>query len=279
MNTEKMRLDKLLAQKDYFSSRSKAKRAIMAGEVKVDDRVIDKAGTRVSVEAEIEVAEKQRFVSRGGKKLQAALEEFKIDPEGKTALDIGSSTGGFTDCLLQNGAEEVYAVDTGTNQLAWKLRSDSRVEVYEQTNFRYLQPDKLAQKFDLLVIDVSFISLTLLLPNAVDFMKSGAEMVALIKPQFEAGPENVKDGGVVRDPEVHNEVINKVIQCGKENDLKPLQLTFSPIRGSKSKNVEYLLYARYEPGLETDDKTAQSLTKKDINQVVDEAYRDFKRGG
>lgn len=279
MNTEKMRLDKLLAQKDYFSSRSKAKRAIMAGEVKVDDRVIDKAGTRVSVEAEIEVAEKQRFVSRGGKKLQAALEEFKIDPEGKTALDIGSSTGGFTDCLLQNGAEEVYAVDTGTNQLAWKLRSDSRVEVYEQTNFRYLQPDKLAQKFDLLVIDVSFISLTLLLPNTVDFMKSGAEMVALIKPQFEAGPENVKDGGVVRDPEVHNEVINKVIQCGKENDLKPLQLTFSPIRGSKSKNVEYLLYARYEPGLETDDKTAQSLTKKDINQVVDEAYRDFKRGG
>lgn len=279
MSSDKMRLDKLLAREEFFSSRSQAKRAIMAGEVKVDQEVIDKAGTRVSVDAEIEVAEKQRFVSRGGKKLLAALQEFNIDPQGRAALDIGSSTGGFTDCLLQHGAAEVYAVDTGTNQLAWKLRDDSRVKVHEQTNFRYLEPESLEKKFELVVVDVSFISLTLIIPNAVKFMKTGAEMVCLIKPQFEAGPENVNAGGVVRDPVIHKEVIKKILKCGRENDLLPLQLISSPLQGSKSKNIEYLLYSLYDPE-STDNGSAdcKTLTAKEINQVVDEAYRDFKRG-
>ncbi len=279
MSSNKKRIDKLLVEKDYFSSRSKAKRAIMAGEVKVNQQIIDKAGTRVAVDAEIEVEEKQRFVSRGGQKLLEALEKFSVDPGGKTALDIGSSTGGFTDCLLQHGTEEVYAVDSGTNQLVWKLRDDPRVNVYEQTNFRYWQPDNLGNYFDLVVIDVSFISLTLILPNAVNFMKSGAELISLIKPQFEAGPENVQDGGVVRDTKIHKKVIDKVLQCSRENFLLPVNLTFSPIRGRKSKNIEYLLYACYQPGKEDIAIQAEkNISEKDINRVINEAYRDFKRG-
>ncbi len=269
MSTDKMRLDKLLASRGYFSSRSKAKRAIMAGEVRVDQELIDKAGTEVSVDADIDVEEKQRFVSRGGKKLKEALEKFEVDTEGRVVLDVGSSTGGFTDCLLQGGASEVYAVDSGTNQLAWKLRQDGRVTVMEQTNFRYLQPEDIEVEFDLVTIDVSFISLSLIIPVAVQFMKEGAGMISLIKPQFEAGPENVQEGGIVRDPAVHIRVITDIVEMARENNLSPEGLIPSPITGGKSQNIEYLLYSVF--GTAADSNKRCGITDEMIERTVEKA--------
>ncbi|SDL99450.1 TlyA family RNA methyltransferase [Halarsenatibacter silvermanii] len=277
MSQKKERLDLLLAEKGYFSSRSKAKRAIMAGEVLVNQELIDKAGEKVPVDAKIEVESKQRFVSRGGRKLLRALEYFQVDPAGKKALDIGSSTGGFTDCLLQQGARKVCAVDSGTNQLAWKLRDDDRVEVREQTNFRYLSPRDLGARFELVVVDVSFISLTLILPVAVRFMEDGAELISLVKPQFEAGPENVETGGVVRDPKVHREVIERVQSCAAEHNIKVEGLIHSPITGGKSSNIEYLLYGRYRADL-AEEKSGQvnKLSGEKIVEAIDSAHRELK---
>ncbi|MFN2363540.1 MAG: TlyA family RNA methyltransferase [Halarsenatibacteraceae bacterium] len=262
----KERIDIILAERGYFSSRNKAKRAIMAGEVKVDDEVVDKAGTQVSLDANIQVKEKDRYVGRGGHKLARAIDYFKINPENMKALDIGSSTGGFTDCLLQNGARQVYAVDSGYNQLAWRLRQDDRVKVNEKTNFRLLEPGDLPDDFDIIVCDVSFISLKLIIPVAKHFCKEGTKLITLVKPQFEAGPENVGKGGVVRDKAVHKRVLLEVSKVINDEGFQLLDLTYSPITGASSGNIEYLLSAEYNPN--------KNLTKDDFwNNLINKTIK------
>jgi len=243
----KERLDLILTERGFYRSRSQAKRAIMAGEVRVDNEVIDKAGTKIRRDADIEIKEKPPFVSRGGKKLQKALDKFGIEVSSKLALDIGSSTGGFTDCLLQAGARQVYAVDSGTNQLVWKLRKDDRVEVLEQTKFHELKPGDLPDNFEVVTADVSFISLTLILPVAVNFLSPGADVIVLIKPQFEAGPELVGKGGVVKDPATQMMVIEKILKKFLELNITPENLDYSPISGASSGNREFLLQGIYRP--------------------------------
>ena len=265
---DKERIDIILAERGYFSSRNKAKRAIMAGEIKVDDEIVDKAGTQISLEAKIEVEEKDRYVGRGGHKLARAIDYFSIDPNGMKALDIGSSTGGFTDCLLQNGAKQVYAVDSGYNQLAWKLRQDDRVKVNEKTNFRLLEKRDLPADFDIVVCDVSFISLKLIIPVAKFFCKEDTKLVSLVKPQFEAGPKNVGKGGVVKDTKVHNRVLVEVSEVIAKAGFKLLGLTFSPITGASSGNIEYLLYAEYKSN---NDLNIDSQWHNLINKTIKEA--------
>ena len=264
----KERIDIVLTERGYFPSRNKAKRAIMAGEVKVDDEIVDKAGTQISLEAKIDVEEKDRYVGRGGHKLARAIDYFLIDPNGMKALDIGSSTGGFTDCLLQNGAKEVYAVDSGYNQLAWKLRQDDRVKVNEKTNFRLLKKNDLPADFDIVVCDVSFISLKLIIPVAKFFCKKGTKLVTLVKPQFEAGPENVGKGGVVKNTKVHKRVLIEVSKVIVNEGFKLLDLTFSPITGASSGNIEYLLYAEYKS---SNNLKIESQWHNLINQIINEA--------
>ena len=238
----KERLDVLLTERGFFESREKAKAVIMAGEVFVNGQREDKAGSKFDREVEIEVKGKTlKYVSRGGLKLEKAIEVYNPILEGKVCIDIGSSTGGFTDCMLQNGAAKVYAIDVGTNQLAWKLREDPRVVSMEKTNIRYVTEDDLPDKADFASVDVSFISLTKVLPAAVNLLKPGAEMVCLIKPQFEAGREKVGKKGVVRDFSVHEEVIEKVIRFAGELNFIIKGLTFSPVKGPEG-NIEYLLY-------------------------------------
>ncbi len=207
---EKLRLDQLLVARGLFESREKAQRAIMAGAVTVGDHVVDKAGTRVAVDAPITVKSAERYVGRGGLKLEAALAHFAIDPTGATCLDIGASTGGFTDCLLQHGAAKVWAIDVGHSQLDWKIRSDPRVVVREKFNARHLTRDDIPDPIDVCVIDVSFISLSLILPPATALLRNGAVLVPLIKPQFELRKEQVGRGGVVRDPALHTEAVGKI---------------------------------------------------------------------
>jgi 23S rRNA (cytidine1920-2'-O)/16S rRNA (cytidine1409-2'-O)-methyltransferase len=216
---EKPRLDVLLVERGLFESRELAQRAILAGEVRTTDRVLDKAGSRVDSEILIEVAAKPRYVSRGGLKLEAALAHFKIDPTGRTCLDLGASTGGFTDCLLQHGASRVYAYDVGHSQLDWRIRSDPRVIVKEGVNARHLQRADFPEPIGLCVIDVSFISLTKILPAAFDVLADGpkAEVVALIKPQFESRREDVGKGGIVKDPEVHRRAVESVREFVAKN--------------------------------------------------------------
>lgn len=237
----KERLDITLAGKGLFPSREKAKAAIMAGVVYVDGVRADKPGTPVNGEAEFSVREKAcPFVSRGGLKLAKALEEFAIDLVGTCCMDIGASTGGFTDCMLQNGATSVYSVDVGYGQLDWKLRNDSRVVVLEKTNIRYLDTSLIAERFDFISIDVSFISLKLVLPVAAQLIKPDGMIVCLVKPQFEAGRGQVGKKGIVRDSNVHNEVIAKVIGYGKDSGMYNRGAIPSPITGAKG-NVEFLL--------------------------------------
>lgn len=241
----KERIDVLLKKRDYFSSRNKAQRAIMAGEIYVDQQLVDKPGTRVDIEAEIEVKGKSLpYVSRGGLKLEKAFKIFDVDPVDKKAIDIGASTGGFTDCLLQHGAQKVYAVDVGYGQLAWKLRKDNRVEVIERTNFRYITKDELPVKVPLIVTDVSFISLRLIIPKALEFLSEEGDIIALIKPQFEAGRDKVGKKGIIKDKKVHQEVITKLSQFFDEHDLILKDLNFSPITGASSKNIEYLIHLK-----------------------------------
>ncbi|RKQ60426.1 23S rRNA (cytidine1920-2'-O)/16S rRNA (cytidine1409-2'-O)-methyltransferase [Thermovibrio guaymasensis] len=239
---KKERLDKLLVEKGLVKSRERAKALIMAGKVLVDGKVIDKAGTSVPVDSKIELkGEDIPYVSRGGLKLETAIKEFGLKVDGFTCLDVGASTGGFTDCLLKHGAKKVYAVDVGRGQLDWKLRKDERVVSIEGFNARYLTEKEVPEKVDLAVIDVSFISLTKILPVVKNFLKSQAKIVALIKPQFELTKREVDRGkGVVRNPELHRKAIEKILSFSRGIGLYPEDLTLSKPRGPKG-NKEFLV--------------------------------------
>lgn len=237
----KKRLDVLLTEKGYFESREKARIAVMEGLVFVNKAISDKPGTQVPEDAFIEIkGDTCPYVGRGGYKIAKALDVFGIDPEGFVCMDIGSSTGGFTDCLLQRGAAKVYAIDSGTNQLAYKLRVDERVVCMEQTNFRTMDTALVPELMDYACADVSFISLKLIFPNAAKLLKRGAHINVLVKPQFEAGREQVGKKGIVKDPKVHIQVIENVIGYASENGFYPAGLDFSPITGG-SGNIEFLM--------------------------------------
>ncbi|MCC8160040.1 MAG: TlyA family RNA methyltransferase [Oscillospiraceae bacterium] len=251
----KIRLDALLVKNGLAQSRERAKAVIMAGQVYIDNQKCDKAGQPVDESAAVEVrGETLKYVSRGGLKLEKAMSEFPISLEGKTAMDIGASTGGFTDCMLQNGARRVFAVDVGYGQFAWKLRQDERVVNMERTNIRYVTPEDIGEEIDFASIDVSFISLRLVLPVAKNLLSADGEIVALIKPQFEAGREQVGKKGVVKDIKVHLEVIKKVLDFARSIDLYVAGLSYSPIKGPEG-NIEYLAYLKKKecPDTVTDD--------------------------
>lgn len=266
---KKERLDVLLVEKGYFESREKARRAIMAGLVLVEQQRVDKPGTKVTSEARLEVKGRLHpYVSRGGLKLEKAIREFSLDLRGKVMLDIGSSTGGFTDCALQHGASFVYAIDVGYGQLAWKLRQDPRVMVMERTNFRYLQPEELTGEAPTFAsIDVSFISLSLILPNLTKLLEPHGEVVALVKPQFEAGREQVGKKGIIRDAKVHQQVLHDVLEMADSHGFSLSGLTYSPIRGQEG-NIEFLAYFRFEPASTPIEKEYTSQ----IDRVVAEAH-------
>jgi 23S rRNA (cytidine1920-2'-O)/16S rRNA (cytidine1409-2'-O)-methyltransferase len=231
------RLDVLLHRRGLAESRERARRLIMAAQVLVDGKVIDKPGSQVPTGAEIIVKQKLRYVSRGGLKLESAIDAFAIDVQGMVAADVGASTGGFTDCLLQRGAARVYAIDVGYGQLAWELRQDPRVEVMERVNVRYLT--SLPEPIDLATVDVSFISLRLVLPAVQQWLAPAGQIIALIKPQFEAGRREVGKGGVVRDRDVHRVVLNEVLGWAQSRGLQAGGLMPSPLRGPAG-NVEFL---------------------------------------
>ena len=235
-------LDVLLVNRGLAESREKAKTIIMSGIVYVDGQKEDKAGSNFPEESIIEVrGNTLKYVSRGGLKLEKAMENFDVTIDGKICMDVGSSTGGFTDCMLQNGAVKVYAVDVGHGQLAWKLRNDERVVCMEKTNIRYVAPDQVADRIQFSSIDVSFISLTKVLGPVKELLSDDGQIVCLIKPQFEAGREKVGKHGVVRDKAVHLEVINKVIEFAISIGFEVLNLEFSPVKGPEG-NIEYLLH-------------------------------------
>lgn len=236
----KERLDVLLVEKGLCESRSRAQAVIMSGEVYVNGQKSDKPGTPTDVEAEIEICGNAcPYVSRGGLKLEKALRDFGVDPTGLTCLDSGASTGGFTDCLLQNGAKQVFAIDVGYGQLAWSIRTDPRVVCMERTNIRYVTPEHLGTPVQLAVIDVSFISLRIVLPAVKALLSADGQIICLIKPQFEAGKENVGKKGVVRDPAVHQAVLNSFLQLADELQMTVCNLTFSPVKGPEG-NIEFL---------------------------------------
>ena len=263
----KERLDVLLVKRNLASSREKAKAIIMSGNVFVDGQREDKAGTSFSEEVKIEVrGHALPYVSRGGLKLEKAMKNFDVSMEGKVCTDVGSSTGGFTDCMLQNGAVKVFAIDVGHGQLDWKLRQDERVVCMEKTNIRYVTPEDIEEPVDFSSIDVSFISLTKVLLPVRNLLSQDGQIVCLIKPQFEAGREKVGKKGVVRDPAVHKEVIEKVIAFAKEQYLEPLALDFSPIKGPEG-NIEYLLYLQKKP-----EGTEMTDGDMDVDAVVLQAH-------
>ncbi len=246
---QKKRLDVILFEKGLAQSRERAKSLIMSGVVFVNDERIDKAGATVFEDAKIEVkGNTLNYVSRGGLKLEKAMQLFPITLENKICMDIGASTGGFTDCMLQNGAVKVYAIDVGYGQLAWKLRCDERVVNLERTNVRYLTHEQVSEPIDFISIDVSFISLKLVLPVAKEFLADEGELVCLIKPQFEAGRENVGKKGVVRDKNVHTDVVDSIISFALELKYDVKGLTFSPVKGPEG-NIEYLLYIKKGSGI------------------------------
>lgn len=269
----KERLDKYLTDLGYFETKSKAAAAILAGHVKINDEYITKAGFQINPTKEYEIVVKSMpFVSRGGFKLKKALDTFPVKIEGRICLDAGASTGGFTDCLLQNGAKFVYAADVGYGQLDWKIRSDERVKTIERTNLKncafeeiYSENEPIA---DLLVSDLSFISLTKVLPNLKNLLSPDFhEMILLIKPQFEAGKEKVEKGGVVRDKKVHQEVIENVINCAKELNYSINDLTFSSIKGP-SGNIEYLIWL---------SSHNENKTTPDIKNIVETAFETLNK--
>lgn len=236
----KKRLDVLLVEQGYADTRSKAQAIIMAGQVYVDGQKADKPGISYEESVQIEVrGESCPYVSRGGLKLEKALRDFGVKPEGFVCSDSGASTGGFTDCLLQQGAKKVFAIDVGYGQLDWKIRSDERVVVMERTNIRYVTPEDLGEPLDLSVIDVSFISLKIVLPAIKNLLKPTGQVLCLIKPQFEAGREKVGKKGVVREPQTHKEVLDNFVSLAKELDFTILGLTFSPVKGPEG-NIEFL---------------------------------------
>lgn len=239
------RADVVLAERGFFESRERAKAAILAGEVRIAGEIVRKAGEPVPDDAEFEVADAPRYVSRGGYKLAGALDAFELDVTGRDAIDIGASTGGFTDCLLQRGASSVVALDVGYGQLAWSLRQDQRVTVVERTNIRAADPDALGAPFELIVVDVSFISLRTILPHVLALLGPEADLVALVKPQFEAGKGRVGKKGVVRDRRVHEDVVSAILDAVHGAGLSVRGLTWSPIRGPEG-NIEFWLWAARE---------------------------------
>ena len=261
----KERLDVLLVNRGLAPSREKAKTMIMEGNVFVNNNREDKAGSMFSDDCVIEIhGNTLKYVSRGGLKLEKAMTHFGIVLDGKVCMDIGASTGGFTDCMLQNGASKVYAVDVGYGQFAWKLRQDERVVCMEKTNIRYVTPADIDDALDFASVDVSFISLTKVLGPARELLKEHGQMVCLIKPQFEAGREKVGKKGVVRDKTVHEEVIEKVIGFAMENGFSIHNLEYSPIKGPEG-NIEYLVY------IEKDDNPKKEESV-DIHEVVEAAH-------
>ena len=274
----KERLDVLLVKRNLAESREKAKAYIMAGNVFVDGVREDKAGSSFEETVQIEVKGlAMKYVSRGGFKLEKAVEQFGVNLEGKTCMDVGSSTGGFTDCMLQNGAVKVFAIDVGTNQLAWKLRTDERVVSMEKTNIRYVTPEDIGQLVDFVSIDVAFISLSKVLGPVYELMAEGAEIVCLIKPQFEAGREKVGKKGVVRDKKVHEEVVIAVTSFAAATGFELLRLDYSPIKGPEG-NIEYLLYARKnEREVEEARNTALQNILSIVTETVDAAHGDLDK--
>jgi 23S rRNA (cytidine1920-2'-O)/16S rRNA (cytidine1409-2'-O)-methyltransferase len=239
----KMRIDQALVERGFFESREQAQRAIMAGEVRVGDRVFAKAAEKIDLGEKISVSGPPPFVGRGATKLSGALDHFKIDVRDKTALDIGASTGGFTDCLLQRGAAKVFAVDVGHGQLAWKLRNDPRVAVIEKVNARFLSREHVPEDVDLCVIDVSFISLTLILPRAFELVTENGVILALIKPQFELKRQDVGRGGIVREPALHEKAQQKIVKFVEAANLNVAGLVPSPITGTDG-NQEFFICIR-----------------------------------
>lgn len=269
MAGKKERLDVLLVEKNIISSREKAKACIMEGKVYVDGQKVDKAGEKVNSDANIEYrGDTLKYVSRGGLKLEKAMNEYDISLENKVCMDIGASTGGFTDCMLQNGACKVFSVDVGYGQFAWKLRTDERVVCMERTNIRYVTPDDIGELLDFASIDVSFISLKKIMPATLNLLKESGEVVALIKPQFEAGREKVGKKGVVREKETHKEVVYGIVDYLLEQDLNVLGVNYSPIKGPEG-NREYLVYF-------TKDKAKISEFKReDVESVVEASHMEI----
>ena len=267
---ERKRLDCLIFERGLAESREKAKIAVMMGNTYVNGQKQDKPGTMLPPDVKIEVrGETLKYVSRGGLKLEKALEVFPISLEGQTVMDIGASTGGFTDCMLQNGAKRVYSIDVGYGQLAWKLRTDPRVVNLERTNVRYLTPEQVPEPVDFFSVDVAFISLKLVLPVARNFLLDGGEAVCLIKPQFEAGREKVGKKGVVRDKAVHVEVIESIVDFVLHHGFSVLGLTFSPVKGPEG-NIEYLLYLK-----KTDEPNG---SVPDIKELVEQSHLTLNGG-
>jgi 23S rRNA (cytidine1920-2'-O)/16S rRNA (cytidine1409-2'-O)-methyltransferase len=263
----KQRLDVLLVEKGLAETRSKAQAIILSGEVYADGQKADKAGAEFGPEAVIEVRGNTcPFVSRGGWKLEKALDDFGIDPTGFVCSDSGASTGGFTDCLLQKGAAKVYAIDVGYGQLAWKIRSDKRVVVMERTNIRYVTPEQIGEPLDLSVVDVSFISLKIVLPAIQKLLKPTGQVVCLIKPQFEAGKDKVGKKGVVRDPTVHEEVLNSFLALADELGFIVRNLTFSPVKGPEG-NIEFLGRLSMQAG---------EPYRADVPALVEQAHEALK---
>lgn len=260
----KKRLDVLLVEQGLADSREKAKAIIMSGIVYVDNNKEDKAGTTFEETAKVEVrGNTLKYVSRGGLKLEKAMNNFGVTLDGKVCMDVGASTGGFTDCMLQNGAVKVFSVDVGHGQLAWKLRNDERVVCMEKTNIRYVTPEDIDDRVEFASIDVSFISLTKVLPAVKELMTENGEIVCLIKPQFEAGREKVGKKGVVRELSTHIEVVQMIVDYVRNNGFRTLDLSYSPIKGPEG-NIEYLLYM-------TKDESRENA-EFDIKALVSESH-------
>ncbi|WP_055667695.1 TlyA family RNA methyltransferase [Desnuesiella massiliensis] len=269
MKEAKERLDILLTNKGFFESREKAKANIMSGNVFVDGFRIDKCGEQVKVDALIEIkGETMPYVSRGGLKLEKAIREFKINLNEKKCFDIGASTGGFTDCMLQNGAEKVVAIDVGYGQFAWKLRTDPRVICLERTNVRYVKKEDFDFQGDFASIDVSFISLEKVIPPVLNLLNENGEVIALIKPQFEAGKEKVGKKGVVRDKKVHYEVISNVVNLLRTLNVKIKDLNYSPIKGPEG-NIEFLIY------FTKNENAVENLEENKICDIVELAHNSL----
>ena len=296
----KIRLDQYLCQNGLVQSRERAKALIMSGIVFVNEQKVDKAGEMIAPDAKVEVRGHDiGYVSRGGLKLEKAMQVFPMRPDGKVCMDIGASTGGFTDCMLQNGAAKVYSVDVGHGQLAWKLRNDERVVCMEKTNFRYMVPSDIQDALDFASVDVSFISLTKILIPARNLLKESGRMVCLIKPQFEAGRDKVGKKGVVREPEIHREVIAKVIDFADLTGFSVQGLTYSPVKGPEG-NIEYLVFLEKKTALpeeiislteheaermlagvqaEGADLCAKQEWKENIRNIVEQAHEALEKDG
>lgn len=266
-NEKKVRLDQLLVEKGMVESREKARRLVMAGQVEVDGQRIDKPASRVSTSSEIKIIRPDPYVSRGAYKLLGALDHFKIEVEGLIACDVGSSTGGFTQVLLERGAKRIYCVDVGKGQLHWKLRNDPRVKVLEGVNARYLTLEAVGEPVDLCTVDVSFISLKLVLPAIKNLLKPGGRVIALVKPQFEAGKRDVRKGIVLK-PDVHASVLKSMIEYALNLELVCEGITYSPLPGTKG-NIEYFLHL-------SNDKRESSFMDLNVESIVEAAFKNLR---